>query len=85
MLLPYQHSPGEITVSTRPRTVQIDAAAAAASSWLGKRLNPAKLSVENTCPDGVGKWVEYENAHVYWSPSTGAHAILGFPRKNGHG
>ncbi|OPX06225.1 hypothetical protein B1964_28805 [Gordonia sp. i37] len=24
MLLPYQHSPGEITVSTRPRTVQTE-------------------------------------------------------------
>lgn len=44
---------------------------AAANPWVGARVTVG----ENTCPDGVGKWVEFASAHVYWSPSTGAHAV----------
>lgn len=50
-------------------------AADPAHFWIGARLDPAEESVEHTCPDGVGKWVAFEDAHVYWTPTTGAHAI----------
>jgi len=42
-----------------------------ASPWIGKRITNG----ENVCPDGIGRWVEFENAHVYWTPTTGAHGI----------
>lgn len=45
--------------------------AASANPWLGKRLTDG----ESVCPDGVGRYAEFENGHIYWSPSTGAQAI----------
>ena len=45
------------------------------SPWIGKRLNPVGDTDENICPDGIGRWVEFEKAHVYWTPTTGAHGI----------
>lgn len=44
---------------------------AAANPWVGDRVTVG----ENTCPDGVGRWVEFTSAHIYWTPDTGAHAI----------
>lgn len=38
--------------------------------WLGKRLTG-----ENTCPDGRGRWVQFENGYIYWTPTTGARPI----------
>lgn len=50
---------------------QIDAAAAVAKGWIGNRVTKG----ENVCPDKVGRWVEFEHAHIYWTPQTGAHPI----------
>lgn len=41
-----------------------------ASSWLG-----FPTSGEKTTPDGVGRYVHFENGSIYWTPSTGAQAI----------
>ncbi|MGV9540935.1 glycoside hydrolase domain-containing protein [Nocardia beijingensis] len=43
----------------------------AATSWLGRRLTVG----ENATPDGIGRYAEFENGHIYWHPATGAHAI----------
>lgn len=45
--------------------------AAAAAPWLGARVTQG----ENTCPDGKGRFAEFEHGHVYWTPETGAHAV----------
>jgi len=44
---------------------------AAASPWLGAR----KTVGEITCPDGVGRFAEFANGFVYWTPATGARPI----------
>lgn len=44
---------------------------AAASPWLGAR----KTVGEVTCPDGVGRFAEFANGFVYWTPATGARPI----------
>lgn len=49
----------------------IDQEAYEARAWIGKRITKG----ENKCPDGKGRWAEFENAHIYWHPNTGAHAI----------
>ncbi|MFF4027014.1 LGFP repeat-containing protein [Nocardia elegans] len=43
----------------------------AVSGWLGKRLT----ADEQVCPDGVGRFVQYEAGYIYWHPETGAHPI----------
>lgn len=45
---------------------------AAQNPWLGARLNG---DAEITAPDQVGKFVEFENGSVYWSPSSHAHPV----------
>lgn len=50
---------------------QIDAAATVAKGWIGNRVTKG----ENVCPDKVGRWAEFEHAHIYWTPQTGAHPI----------
>lgn len=59
--------------NTAPAAVvnQIDAAAAVAKGWIGNRITKG----ENVCPDKVGRWAEFEHAHIYWTPQTGAHPI----------
>lgn len=54
-----------------PPENQIDKAAKIAEKWIGKRITIG----ENRCPDGKGRWAEFENAHIYWTPETGAHPI----------
>lgn len=44
---------------------------AAANTWLGAR----KTAGENICPDGRGRWAEFEAGHIYWTAKTGAYAI----------
>ncbi|QGJ92022.1 lysin A [Gordonia phage Keelan] len=39
--------------------------------WVGKRITKGEI----VCPDGKGRWAEFENAHIYWHPNHGAHAI----------
>lgn len=46
-------------------------AADQANTWLGDRVTRG----ESVCPDGVGRFVQFANGYVYWSPSTGAHGI----------
>lgn len=60
-------------MSDKPAVVvnQIDAAAKVAEKWIGDRITDG----EKTCPDKVGRWVEFANAHIYWTPETGAHPI----------
>lgn len=43
----------------------------AVNPWLGARLTAG----EQECPDEVGRYAEFERGHIYWHPSTGAHAI----------
>jgi hypothetical protein len=43
-----------------------------ASGFLG-----AAQTGEQTCPDGIGRYVHYAGGSLYWSPATGAHAIYG--------
>src|SRR5699024_5631749 len=35
------------------------------------------VSGETTTPDGEGRFTRFENGVIYWSPSTGAHALRG--------
>ncbi|MBF6428694.1 DUF1906 domain-containing protein [Nocardia cyriacigeorgica] len=44
---------------------------AAESSWLGERITQG----ENTTPDGIGRWAQFEYGYIYWTPETGAHPI----------
>src|SRR6266702_4625775 len=44
---------------------------AATATWLGGRISTAELD----CPDHVGKFVQFEKGYIYWTPTTGAHAI----------
>lgn len=39
--------------------------------WLGARVTVG----ENTCPDGRGRWVQFEHGYIYWTPTTGARPI----------
>ncbi|GAB2646365.1 hypothetical protein GCM10027169_13210 [Gordonia jinhuaensis] len=57
-------------VHVEPPVNQINAEAARAT-WLGQRIT----SGENITPDGRGRWAQFEAGYVYWSPTTGAHAI----------
>ncbi|WP_159840221.1 glycoside hydrolase domain-containing protein [Nocardia sp. CY41] len=43
----------------------------AATPWLGARRTVG----ENATPDGIGRYAEFDNGHIYWHPATGAHAI----------
>lgn len=43
-----------------------------ASGWLG-----FPTTGETKTPDGVGRYVHFENGSIYWTPSTGAYAIPG--------
>ncbi|OIR46229.1 alpha/beta hydrolase-fold protein [Corynebacterium sp. NML130628] len=43
-----------------------------ASGWLG-----FPTTGETTTPDGVGRFVHFENGSIYWTPQTGAYAIPG--------
>ncbi|MFD3431166.1 glycoside hydrolase domain-containing protein [Nocardia fluminea] len=44
---------------------------AAVTPWLGARITAG----EESTPDGLGRFAAFEHGHVYWHPSTGAHAI----------
>jgi hypothetical protein len=44
---------------------------AAVTPWLGARRTVG----ENATPDGIGRYAEFANGHIYWHPATGAHAI----------
>lgn len=41
------------------------------ATWLGGRITAG----ENSCPDGRGKWAQFANGYIYWTPQTGAVAI----------
>lgn len=48
-----------------------------ANPWLGNKVTPNR---EETCPDGKGKYVHYDNGSVYWSPSVnGGKAAFAVP------
>ncbi|QDK02641.1 endolysin [Gordonia phage Phendrix] len=70
-----RHLSGAAAPAPKPVNLIDQYAADKKNAWIGKRVNPAKLSVEKVCPDGKGRWVEYENAHLYYHPSEGVHAI----------
>ena len=50
---------------------EIDEAAKVADSWIGARITKG----ENLCPDGKGRWAEFEHAHIYWRAGVGAFPI----------
>lgn len=52
---------------TTPVVNAIDQAAAAAP-WLGARLTQGEV----TCPDGRGRYAQFEHGFIHWTPSTGA-------------
>lgn len=58
-------------VPAMPPVNQINLEADRAKAWIGKRITNG----ENACPDGKGRWAEFENGRIYFSPATGAHAI----------
>lgn len=58
-------------IAPEPVVNMIDQEADLAKGWIGKRITDG----ENVCPDGVGRWAQFENAYIYWSPDTGAYAI----------
>lgn len=43
-----------------------------ANPWIGQ-----PKTIEQVCPDGVGRYRHYEAASIYWHPQTGAHLIYG--------
>lgn len=45
---------------------------ASQTAWLGKRLTAGEIVVGKT---GRSRAAEFENAIVYWGPTTGAHAV----------
>ncbi|WP_287004675.1 MULTISPECIES: peptidoglycan DD-metalloendopeptidase family protein [Gordonia] len=61
-----------------PPVNQINLEADRAKNWIGKRLDPIGATDEHPTPDGRGKWVKFENGYIYWTPTTGAHAIPTF-------
>ena len=54
------------------RNAIADKRAEAGYEWLGNKLTDV---LEETTPDGIGKYVQYEAGHIYWTPSYGAYAI----------
>jgi hypothetical protein len=44
---------------------------AAANTWLGDRVTVG----ENSCPDGAGRFAQFNSGYVYWHPRTGAFAV----------
>lgn len=43
-----------------------------ATPWLGVKITKA---IEESCPDGRGKFAQYEHGNIYWTPTTGARPI----------
>ena len=43
----------------------LDDAARLAGAWIGRRITVGEI----TCPDGLGRFAEFEHAHIYWSPT----------------
>lgn len=62
-------------VSAAPVENMINKEAARAAAWIGKRVSPTGATDEHTCPDGKGKFVQFENGYIYFHPNAGAHAI----------
>lgn len=54
-----------------PVVVNMIDAMAAAAPWLGERITKG----ENTTPDGRGRWAQFTNGYIYWTPTTGAIPI----------
>lgn len=54
-----------------PPVNQIDLEAGRAAAWIGERLTAG----EQTTPDQLGRWTQFANGYIYWTPGTGAHAI----------
>ena len=59
-----------VTIPTVPIVNAIDEAAAQAA-WLGARITVG----ETTCPDGRGRYAQFENGFIHWTPSTGARPM----------
>lgn len=62
----------DVYTSQAPPVVNmIDEEAKKAGFWLGERITEG----ENQCPDGIGRWAQFDNGYIYWTPDTGAHAV----------
>ncbi|GAB4588082.1 LGFP repeat-containing protein [Nocardia sp. IFM 10818] len=60
----------EFAAGDEPARNMIDEKAAQ-TPWLGNRITRG----ENTCPDGEGRYAEFEHGYVYWHPRTEAHPV----------
>ncbi|UOW93095.1 lysin A [Mycobacterium phage NoShow] len=60
-----------LTIPAKPLVNAIDEHAKVAGAWLGKRVT----SGEQPTADGKGRFAQFENGYIYWSPDTGAWAI----------
>ena len=45
--------------------------------WLGAPIDEGGGSQEGALPDGRGRFRDYQNGTIYWTPQTGAHEIHG--------
>ncbi|WP_019204018.1 N-acetylmuramoyl-L-alanine amidase [Tsukamurella sp. 1534] len=48
----------------------IDASAGHAAGWIGRRRTGSA-----PCPDGRGRFADFDNGRVYWTATTGAHPV----------
>jgi len=66
---PAPAKPADPPVTKAPTAIELEYAN---NPWLGSKVTKVD---EETCPDGVGKFVYYDDGAIYWHPKTGAHAI----------
>src|SRR5919112_18523 len=45
--------------------------------WLGNPIDEGGGSQEGALPDGRGRFRDYQNGTIYWTPQTGAHEVHG--------
>lgn len=62
------HAEGNVIAVLPPNMIDQQAAV---TSWLGERVTAG----ENECPDGRGRWVQFAEGYIYWTPETGARPI----------
>lgn len=66
-----KYATGYVTPPVAPVENQINKEAEIAKAWIGKRIDAGELAT----PERDGRFVRFENAHIYWTAATGARAI----------
>jgi hypothetical protein len=73
----YQNSRSRVeSPSRRSNSRDAESAIDSKAQDLGRNLLGAAIGDVRTAADGVGLYREYRNGVIYWSPNTGAHAVL---------